>query len=156
MTEADAQTTGARPLKRPESVLVVVYTLQAELLMLQRADDAEFWQSVTGTLEAGETPAQTALRELEEETGISGVALHDCQHSAMFEIRSQWRYRYEPGTTHNREHVFLAELPGTVPIVLQPDEHLSYRWLSLQQALEQMWSATNRDAVKNFVEPRLL
>ena len=155
MTSADRPDGSGKPLKRPESVLVVIYTLQSELLLLQRADDADFWQSVTGTLETGESPAETAVRELREETGISGVPLLDCNHSAMFEIRPQWRYRYEPGTTHNKEHVFLAELPQAVPVVLQPDEHLDYRWLGLPQAVEQMWSVTNRDAVTKFVEPRL-
>ncbi len=152
---AEGQKLRDKPLKRPESVLVVVYTLEAELLLLQRADDADFWQSVTGSMEAGEEPAETAARELYEETGLKDLPLLDCQYSAMFEIRPQWRCRYEPGTTHNREHVFLAELPQAVPVLLQPDEHLDYRWLKLPEALQQLWSATNREAVKQFVEPRL-
>ena len=137
-------------------MLVVIYTPQAEILLLQRADDTNFWQSVTGTMEANETPLQTAERELLEETGLSGLDLIDCQHSAIFEIRPQWRYRYPPGTTHNREHVFIAELPAAVDVVLQPDEHLDFRWVVLPDALEQLWSATNRDAVEKFVEPRLI
>lgn len=40
--------------KRPESVLVVIYARQSgRVLMLQRRDDPDFWQSVTGSLEAG-------------------------------------------------------------------------------------------------------
>ena len=134
---------------------MVVYTKQGELLLMQRADDSNFWQSVTGTLETGETPLQTARRELEEETGISGVELLDCNYSAVFEIRPQWRYRYVPGTTHNREHVFLAELEEASPVVLQPDEHLAYRWIEVSSALPQLWSSTNREAVEQFVLPRL-
>ena len=122
---------------------------------MQRADDASFWQSVTGTLEAGEAPLDTARRELQEETGLSGVDLVDCNYSALFEIRPQWRYRYVPGTTHNREHVFLAEFAETVPVQLQPDEHLAYRWVEIPEALSELWSATNREAVEKFVVPRL-
>jgi len=42
--------------KRPESVLVVLYDEHHRILLLQRDDDASFWQSVTGTIETGESP----------------------------------------------------------------------------------------------------
>ena len=60
--------------KRPESVLVVVYTRTGKVLLLRRADHPEFWQSVTGSMEWGdEQPAETAVRELREETGITAA-----------------------------------------------------------------------------------
>ena len=38
--------------KRPVSVLVVIYAQDSKrVLMLQRRDDPEFWQSVTGSVE---------------------------------------------------------------------------------------------------------
>lgn len=144
-----------KPLKRPESVLVVVYTLQQEVLLLQRADDPEFWQSITGSLDPDETPADTAVRELHEETGLSGVELIDCQHQDWFSIRPEWRHRYPPGTTRNLEHVFLAELAERQPITLQPKEHLTSKWVSPKEALSILWSKTNRTALEQFVLPRL-
>ena len=144
-----------KPLKRPESVLVVVYTLQHEVLLLQRADDPDFWQSITGSLDPGEIPAQTAVRELQEETGICDVELIDCQYQAWFSIRPEWRHRYPPGTTRNLEHVFIAELPQRLPITLQPSEHLSSKWVSPDQALTTLWSETNRKALEKFALPRL-
>ena len=57
------------PYKRPESVLLVIATLGGEFLMLERAQPAGFWQSVTGSLEPGESPRQAAGRELREEIG---------------------------------------------------------------------------------------
>jgi len=145
----------AKPLKRPESILVVIYTLQHEVLLLQRADDPDFWQSVTGSLDAGETPAQTAVRELQEETGLSGIELIDCQHHDWFDIRPEWQHRYPPGTTRNLEHVFIAELPQRQPITLEPSEHLSSEWLPPAKALTTLWSETNRNALEKFVLPRL-
>ncbi len=44
--------------KPPVSVLVVIYAEDTKrVLMLQRRDDPAFWQSVTGSLEAGDRAA---------------------------------------------------------------------------------------------------
>ncbi len=59
--------------KRPESVLVVIYTKDGDALLLQRVRPAwpEFWQSVTGSLHWSEqVPLDAARRELHEEAGI--------------------------------------------------------------------------------------
>ena len=60
--------------KRPESVLVVIHTERGEVLQLRRREPADFWQSVTGSLHAGETPLQAAIREVREETGLAADA----------------------------------------------------------------------------------
>lgn len=53
--------------KRPESVLIVIYAHNSgRVLMLQRQDDPDFWQSVTGSLEEGEQPAAAAAREIKK------------------------------------------------------------------------------------------
>ncbi len=75
--------------KRPISVLVVIYAKESKrVLMLKRRDDPDFWQSVTGSLEEGETPFQTALREVQEEVGIDiikeNLELVDCHRSIIF------------------------------------------------------------------------
>lgn len=140
--------------KRPESALVVVFSSDGYVLLLQRADDPGFWQSVTGSLEEGETALAAAHRELAEETGLTCPDLQDCQQSNLFEIRPMWRSRYPDGTTHNREHVFLAEVPERCDVTLAPDEHLTYRWVPVPQALEELWSETNRAAIEQFLLPR--
>ena len=51
-------------LKRAESVLLVIRDEHKQVLIMQRDDDANFWQSVTGTIEMGEIPLNAAYREL--------------------------------------------------------------------------------------------
>ena len=58
-----------QPFRRPESVLIVIYTAGGEFLLLERRKPPGFWQSVTGSLEWGETIDAAASRELKEETG---------------------------------------------------------------------------------------
>jgi dATP pyrophosphohydrolase len=136
--------------KLPVSVLVVVYTSALDVLLLERADFPDHWQSVTGSQEAGETLAETALRELAEETGIDARpygGVRDWDTHREFEIFPQWRHRYAPGTTHNREHAFGLEVRERVPVRLAAREHRQCAWLPWRDAAARCFSWTNRDAI---------
>ncbi|MEM8984721.1 MAG: dihydroneopterin triphosphate diphosphatase [Pseudomonadota bacterium] len=138
--------------RRPESVLVVVYTRAGDVLALRRCRPFDFWQSVTGALEAGETPAETATRELFEETGIdAGEQLIATGTKRVFVIDPRWRDRYAPGVTENTEWEFRLELQDRCPIALDPREHSEYAWLSADRAIERFWSWTNKDAIRELV-----
>ena len=135
--------------KQPVSVLVVIYTAARAVLLLERADHPGYWQSVTGSCEAGETLVETALREVREETGLDAnlYALSNWQSENVYEIYPQWQYRYSPGITYNTEHVFGLQLPHPVEIQLAPREHLNYQWLAWQDAAEKVFSPSNRAAI---------
>ena len=67
----------SRPFKIPLSVLVVIHTPALEVLLIQRADAASFWQSVTGSKDhEDETFEATAIREVAEETGCRIAHAH--------------------------------------------------------------------------------
>lgn len=136
--------------KRPESVLVVVYTRAGTTLLLQRADDPSFWQSVTGSLLWEEdTPRQAAVRELAEETGITDVrGLEDLGLSFCYPILPRWRPRYAPQITHNTEHAYALALPAETAVRLNPAEHRAYVWLDFATACARVNSWTNREAIR--------
>ena len=119
------------------------------MLLLERAESTGLWQSVTGSREGDEHLADTALREVAEETGIqaSAAALHDWQLANRFLIMQRWRKRYAPGVTQNTEHVFSLCLPAPQPVRLAPDEHTAARWVPWQEAAQAVFSWTNRDAI---------
>lgn len=135
--------------KRPVSVLVVIHTADLRVLLLERAARPGFWQSVTGSQEGEESLAETAAREVGEETGlrIDAGDLDAWGISNRYEIFAQWRHRYAPGITHNTEHVFSLCLPNAVPVTLAPDEHLASQWLSWRKASRACFSWSNRDAI---------
>ena len=137
--------------RRPESVLVVVYTVAGEVLLLLRKQPLNFWQSVTGTLEWGESPAAAASRELCEETGIGNAEIVDRRFSQRFPILPNWRSRYAPDVEENLEHVFSAALPARVSVTLHPDEHTGLLWLPRDAAARKVWSWTNREAILSVV-----
>ena len=136
--------------KIPVSVLVVIHTPDLQVLLMERADAPDFWQSVTGSQNTSETLQATAIREVYEETGLDVMrfTLRDWAIENRYEIYARWRHRYAPGTTHNTEHVFGLCLPAVQAITLSPREHIQYAWLPWQTAAEQCFSPSNAAAIR--------
>jgi dATP pyrophosphohydrolase len=144
-----------RPWKIPESVLVVIHTAALDVLLIRRADADDFWQSVTGSKDRADEPlARTAAREVEEETGIAcgagstlAAQLVDWELQNVYEIYPRWRARYEPGVTHNTEHLFGLCLPERLAPRLDPREHTHWQWLPYQRAADACFSPSNAEAI---------
>lgn len=136
--------------KRPESVLVVVYTRALQCLLLNRVEPSGFWQSVTGALRWDENPAEAAARELREETGLDAADLVDANVREVFPILPAWRHRFAPGVATNLEHLWYLELPEVQPITLNRDEHSEYLWLPLGEALAKVSSWSNRKGLERL------
>ena len=137
--------------KIPESVLVVIYTPEQDVLLIRRADWGT-WQSVTGSKDHPEESwLDTAIREVQEETGIDArhpsCHLQDWQLENVYDIYPQYWPRYAPGVRRNTEHVFGLQVPDNSPIVLSPAEHTEYRWLPWLQAADEVFSPSNAEAI---------
>nr|WP_198983765.1 dihydroneopterin triphosphate diphosphatase [Herbaspirillum sp. ASV7] len=164
--------TQSKPYKIPESVLVVIHSADQQVLLIERADQPGFWQSVTGSKDSlDEVLSETARREVQEETGIQvagpgvestqdggtcvpGANLRDWQLSNIYEIYPVWRHRYAPGVTKNTEHVFGLLVPRDIPITLAPREHTRYAWLPYREAADRCFSPSNAEAILQL--PRYL
>ena len=136
--------------KLPLSVLVVIHTPALEVLLIRRADHTEFWQSVTGSVDATDADLRhTAAREVQEETGLAAqpADLVDWGISNVYEIYPAWRHRYAPGVTHNTEHVFSLCVPDVVSVRLSPREHTAWKWLDWRAAADLCFSPSNAEAI---------
>jgi dATP pyrophosphohydrolase len=141
----------SKPYKIPQSVLVVIYTPSGQVLLIRRAD-AGTWQSVTGSKDfVDEDWADTAVREVHEETGIDArhpqCQLQDWQLENVYDIYPAWRWRYHPEVSRNTERVFGLRVPEPAPVTLSPAEHTDWQWLHWQAAADQCFSASNAEAI---------
>lgn len=142
--------------KIPVSVLVVIHTADGRALLLERADAPGYWQSVTGSQDAGESLAQTAIREVREETGFDATQFELAPWGVenRYAIYERWRHRYAPGVTHNTEHVFGLTVAAGTPVRLNPREHLRYGWWPWREAADRCFSPSNAEAILQL--PRFL
>jgi dihydroneopterin triphosphate diphosphatase len=137
-------------MRRPESVLVVVHTAGGEFLLIERQRPSGFWQSITGSMEWGESADTAARRELAEETGITQGVLINLQWTQTYEIQAKFGHTYAPGVTHNLEHAFALKLPARCEVRLAPNEHSDFRWLGAKDALQLASSHTNRAVIEQL------
>ena len=96
------------------------------------------WQGVAGTIEAGETAGETAVRELKEETGLVPKRMFVADHvSSFYEVH---------GDRINLVPVFGIEV-DTADIILS-EEHSDYRWVDLENALQLLIWRGQRQGIK--------
>lgn len=154
-SQAGAVKLPTQPSKIPQSVLVVVHSVELDVLLIERADHPGFWQSVTGSKDSpDETLEATARREVFEETGIEIGSpevpepnLRDWQLNNVYEIYPEWRHRYADGVMHNTEAVFGLRVPRGVRVKLSPREHVAHLWLPWRVAADRCFSPSNAEAI---------
>ncbi len=103
------------------------------LMMLRVPSHGEWWQSVTGMIEPGESCEEAALRELMEETGLVGkLTPMPLQHSFWIDPKIIAFPDAEP--RFNTETCFHVEVPFGMPVRLALDEHSEFKWCGFEEA----------------------
>lgn len=86
------------------------------------------WDFVKGKMEVGETTHQTAVRETQEETGITDIVFLD-----DFEEWIKYNFQYH-GELVNKKVVFFLAETNTEQILIS-HEHLDYAWADYEDAM---------------------
>jgi dihydroneopterin triphosphate diphosphatase len=145
------------PYKLPRSIQVVIFAREQgerKYLLLKRVfSEGGFWQTVTGSLEIGESHLAAAVREISEETGIvcRESDLINLELTNLFEIAPLWRPKFAPGVTHNEEVCFA--LPVVISDVrLDATEHDEYCWVVYESALPMLYWESSKKALMKTQE----
>jgi lipoyl(octanoyl) transferase len=137
---------------RPETlrlVKVLVHDEDRVLLLHRRPERGNFWQPITGTLDDGEAPLETARREVVEETGHRAEP-HDLDLTQSFLIESQWLESRYPPPIIASEVGFTAALSSRLPILLDAQEHDEYGWFTFGDAYERIQWTDDREALERL------
>lgn len=107
----------------------VVYRQSPELSFLMILDGYGRWTFPKGLVEPGETPEQAAVREIEEETGITGTIVGEL---------GQTRYIYHhprKGRVHKTVTFYLLKAQGG-KLHPQCEEIAAAEWVSPEEAAQ--------------------
>ncbi len=110
----------------PGAVALAVVIGPRGVLVGRRRDGAPPWVFPGGRIEAGETPAQTAVHECAEETSVPVV------------VRSEIGRRVHPVTRRLIVYLSCVVTGDDAPRVAAPDELVEVRWLAGQEVVELM------------------
>jgi 8-oxo-dGTP pyrophosphatase MutT (NUDIX family) len=101
---------------------------------------AGHWDFVKGNVEPNESEKQTVVRELQEETGITGAQFIDGFREAI-----TYFYRRQ-GLTIRKEVVFFLMEAYTDKVALS-FEHVGYIWLDYHHAEEKLTFKNSKDVL---------
>lgn len=124
---------------RQIKVGVIIRNKKKVLILKRNEIDGGFWQTVTGSVEYNEELEQTIYRETLEETGLHGKSSYpEILHSFI------WR----KGKEEVIELVFSLQV--TDDKVKLSNEHIEYRWTSIDKAIEMVKMENNKIALRNL------
>jgi 8-oxo-dGTP pyrophosphatase MutT (NUDIX family) len=121
---------------REESCGAVIYHGKEYLLLHY---DAGHWDFPKGNREPGETSKETAIREIEEETGITNLKFDD------FKKKIHYVYRHGRDTIFKTVTFFLAESKEKKVVLSR--EHQGFEWLSYENALDRLTYENAREVL---------
>jgi len=139
---------------RPETirlVKVMVHDDHRVLLLHRRPERGNFWQPITGSIEDGESPIETARREIAEETGNPGEP-EELNLQQSFMIESHYLETLYPTPIIASETGFVARLRSDLPIRIDAEEHDDFGWFTFGEAYERIRWTDDREALEKLEE----
>lgn len=128
--------------------VIILYKGDKEnlFLILQHDNDKGSWSFPKGHHEGSETPVQTALRELQEETGIKDIKLLDLPiiHEEYHIIRN--------GEKRLKMNDYFIGFVKDKNVVVQESEISTYKWANYEEAIETLTYSTRKETLQKVQE----
>lgn len=121
---------------------IITYLLQDEtVLYLLLHYTAGHWEFPKGTMEKGETKQETALRELQEETGLTAII-----DDGFYETISYTFITHDKQTVQKTVYFFTGR--ATTDTITLSHEHIDFKWLPYNEALAQLTYNNGKSLLK--------
>lgn len=112
-----------------------------EFLCISHRNDGH-WGFPKGHVEKDESEKQTAVREVCEETGLQVALIHGFRATV----------EYSPKEGVMKEVTFFLAKVGEVPVYIQLEELVDYKWTSFLEAKEILSYESSRDVLEQAYE----
>ncbi len=136
-------------MRAPYQILVFLYVKDADgqiKYCIFKRGDLKVWQGIAGGGEIGESPIQSAIREVNEEAGTpldsKIMQLSSVSSISVTEISG---FIWGEDTLVITEYSFGIE--QTSEEIKLSDEHTQYKWLSYEEAFKMLNWDSNRTAL---------
>jgi dATP pyrophosphohydrolase len=136
---------GDNRIAQVEVIVFKVVENKVSFLLLKRAESrGGFWQPVTGGVDEGEEFKASAIREMQEETGI-------LEYVEILEELHFFEFETNGGFGRLKEYVFGVQVDAGAESVIS-DEHSEQRWCSIEEALELLKYENNKVGFRKIAE----
>ena len=105
-----------------------------------------FWIFPKGHAEIGESPAEAALRELEEETGLQDVSLNTDQPFTL-----SYSFKHEGENIQKTVTYFIGEVGDPATHISDPSEVAALAWVPLAEVEEKVTHQDTKELVRKVV-----
>ncbi len=121
-------------LLRPTSAQSGIVAYPYEILLLHKPRKRDAWQLLQGGIEQDETVTQAALRELQEEAGITGAQiLGESVEAYQYDFPTSYR-RFRPDHVCGQRICFaIAIVPAETAVTVDTREVDAYVWVTADQ-----------------------
>ncbi len=127
-------------------IVVVFRGEEDKFLLLQHKDDEGSWSFPKGHHENTETPRETALRELKEESSITDIEIIDTPL-----IHEEYE-RKSNGELILKKNDYFIGFVNDVKVLIQEGEINTYIWATYEKALEVFQYESRRDVLRQAYE----
>ncbi|HTZ41837.1 MAG TPA: NUDIX domain-containing protein [Candidatus Omnitrophota bacterium] len=132
-------------------ILAFIYDGKKFLILRNNSADSshggDFWFTVTGSLEKGETEEDAVKREVKEETGLDIKKIFNLNWGSIY----SW-----DGEKNSEDNFLVFAYSGKVVL---NEEHIEYEWLSLKDFVKKIKWYENREelekVLRNGIKKRL-